>query len=177
MKLLNGKVIWLMVALMSIAVVTNAQRRKKKKANKETKEWRYEIEGVRTGTEGTCLVKVWSYSKKPQVAAEQAKKNAVHGIVFKGYAGKNRGCRPQKALVRDVNAEENNKAFFDKFFADGGKFMKFVTLSTDGAVGAKDIMKISRKQYKVGVVVSVRKDDLRKYLEAEGIIKGLSSGF
>ena len=33
------------------------------------------------------------------------------------------------------------------------------------------------KEYKVGVVVSVRKDDLRKALEAAGIIRGLNSGF
>ena len=33
------------------------------------------------------------------------------------------------------------------------------------------------KEYKVGCVVSVRKDDLRKALEAAGIVRGLSSGF
>jgi len=33
------------------------------------------------------------------------------------------------------------------------------------------------KEYKIGVVVSVSKDQLRKDLEAAGIIKGLSSGF
>lgn len=175
MNILLRKKLCLLLALMSFSIVMCAQSRRK--ANKDTKQWHYEIEGVRTGTQGTSLVKVWSYSKKPHVAASQAKKNAVHGIIFKGYPGKNRGCRPQKPLVRNANAEEQYKEFFEKFFADGGKYMKYVTLSTDGAIGANDIMKLSRKQYKVGVVVSVQKDELRKLLEAEGIVKGLSAGF
>jgi hypothetical protein len=33
------------------------------------------------------------------------------------------------------------------------------------------------KEYKVGTVVSVRKDDLRKALEAAGVIRKLNSGF
>jgi len=55
--------------------------------------------------------------------------------------------------------------------------MRFVSLSTDGAVGAGDVMKVSKKEYKVGVVVAVNKAELRKYLEEEGVIKGLSAGF
>ena len=42
--------------------------------------------------------------------------------------------------------------------------------------GTTEIVKVG-KEYKVGVVVSVRKDDLRKALEAAGIIRGLNSGF
>ena len=45
------------------------------------------------------------------------------------------------------------------------------------AVGAGDVSKVNKKEYKVGVVVSVNKDELRKYLESEGILKGLASGF
>jgi len=175
MNLLIGKKIWLVLALMSFSVFVNAQSRKK--ANRDTKQWRYEIEGVRTGAEGTCLIKVWSYSRKPKVAVAQSKKNAVHGVIFKGYAGKTRGCSSQKPLARNSNIEVEKKAFFDRFFADGGKYMKYVTLSTDGAIAAKDIMKVSRKEYKVGVVVTVRKDELRKYLETEGVMQGLSAGF
>ncbi len=59
----------------------------KKKADKDTEHFRYEIECAGNGAQGTYLVKVYSYSKKPNVAAEQCKKNAVHGIIFKGYSG------------------------------------------------------------------------------------------
>jgi len=69
------KMFILMAVFMNIAVVASAQARKK--ADKDTQEWRYEIEVVQTGTQGTYLIKVWSYSKKPDVAIEQAKKNAT----------------------------------------------------------------------------------------------------
>ena len=54
--------------------------------------------------------------------------------------------------------------------------MKFVSVTGDGAIGAGDRIKVG-KEYKVGVVVSVSKDELRKDLEAAGIIKSLNSGF
>ena len=54
--------------------------------------------------------------------------------------------------------------------------MKYVSESGDGNVDAGDRVKVG-KEYKIGVLVSVSKDALRKDLEAAGIIKGLSSGF
>jgi hypothetical protein len=164
-------VLFLLMTLFSLTA--NAQARKK--AEKDTQEWRYEIEVVQTGTQGTYLIKVWSYSKKPDVAIEQAKKNAVHGIIFKGYTGKS-SVPGQRALTSNVNLEEEKEDFFKPFFADGGKYMKFVSTSNDGAVAAEDRMKIG-KEYKVGVIVSVNVSALRKDLEAAGIIKSLSAGF
>ena len=159
--------------MMLFSLTTNAQARKK--AERDTQEWRYEIEVVQTGTQGTYLIKVWSYSKKPDVAIEQAKKNAVHGIIFKGFTGK-ATVPGQKALTDNVNLEVEKEEFFKPFFEDGGKYMKFVSMSNDGAVAAEDRMKVG-KEYKVGVVLSVNVSALRKDLEAAGIIKSLGAGF
>jgi len=175
MKKTIQSTILLIFMLISFSLSVNAQA--KKKANKDTEQWRYEIECVGTGVQGTYLIKVWSYSKKPDVAIEQAKKNAVHGIIFKGYAGGKNGCTSQKSLARNPNLEQEQETFFKGFFADGGKYMKFVSFAADAAVAASDIMKVGRKEYKIGVVVSVKKDELRKDLETAGIIKGLASGF
>lgn len=173
MKTGKSLVTALLLAMVCVPAVLFAQAGKK--ANEDTKEWRYEIEAVKVGTQGTCLIKVWSYSRKPEVATEQAKKNAVHGVIFKGYAGK-QGVPGQKALAGDPNVETEKADFFNAFFSDGGKYMKFVTLSGDGSVAAEDRMKIG-SEYKVGVVVSVSVSALRKDLEDAGIIKSLSSGF
>jgi len=56
------------------------------KANKDTRNFRYEIEAQGEGVEGTYLVKVWTYSRSPKVSITQAKKNAVHGVIFQGFA-------------------------------------------------------------------------------------------
>ncbi len=170
MKTILKKTNLLLLLIVGFSLSVNAQARKK--ADTQTVQWRYELECVSTGAAGSYLVKVWSYSKKADVALDQAKKNAVHGIVFQGFTGAGAGCT-QKPLTNNPALEQEKETFFKEFFADGGKYMKFVSNSGDGN---KEVVKVG-KEYKVGVVVSVSKDLLRKDLEAAGIIKGLSSGF
>lgn len=163
------------IILILSFIISNGLYAQKRKANKDTNAWRYEIEAVQTGTQGTYLIKSWSYSKDPKVAIEQTKKNAVHGIVFKGFAGtaKVPGKSP---LITDSSIEKEQEKFFKTFFADGGDYMKYVSLSNDGAVAAEDRMKIG-KEYKIGVIVSVNVAQLRKALEDANIVKSLTSGF
>lgn len=142
----------------------------KKKANNETMEWRYETEdlGV-TGQQGTCVFKIWTYNKKEAVAINQAPKNAVHAILFKGYGN-------NKPLVKDDATIKANEKFFDEFFKDGGDFQRFVQLSSNGKIAAGDKIQVG-KELKIGLRVIVRKDDLRKYMEEKGIIKAMNSMF
>ena len=142
-----------------------------KKANKDTKQFRYEIECAGNAIQGTYLVKVWSYSKKAAVAENQCRKNAVHGVIFKGYGG-GQGCVSQRPLANTPGVEDQYKTYFDNFFAPGGEFQKYASIMS----GTTETVKVG-KEYKVGVVVSVRKDDLRKALEAAGVIRKLNSGF
>ena len=62
--------------------------------------------------------------------------------------------------------------YFKSFFADGGEFQKYASILG----GTTEVTKVGG-EYKVGVTVSVRKDDLRKALEAAGVIRSLNSGF
>ncbi len=146
-----------------------------KKINKDTKAWRYEIEVVQTGVDGTYLIKVWSYSKKPVNANEQVRKNAIHGIIFKGFSGSGQ-IAGQKPLTNNPNLEIEKAEFFDDFFQNGGKYSKFINLVGDGSIASGDIIKVD-KEYKIGLVVSVYVFALRKDLEDAGIIKSLNSGF
>ena len=169
---MKAKVSVLLSVILLMSVFAIAQ---KQKANADTNNWRYEIEAVGVGSQGSYLIKVWSYSKKPVVAIEQAKKNAVHGIIFKGYVGAGR-VSGQKPLSSNPNIEVEHADFFKEFFADGGKYMKYVNITNDGSVAAEDRLKIG-KEYKIGVIVSVNVAELRKDLENAGIIRGLNSGF
>lgn len=164
------------VAMLAFATTSNAQLNKQKKANEDTEDWKYEIECVGIGKPGTKVIKVWSYSKNAKIATGQAKKNAVHGIIFQGYAGGAPGCTPQKPLVNDPSVEHQKQEFFDDFFAEGGKYMKFVSHSGDSTPEVVGV-KLKGYKYKVGVVVTVMSDQLRKDLEAAGVVRGLSSGF
>ena len=167
----------LIIVLMGMFLIVGdsyGQKRKKKAANQETTEWRYEVEPEGISHGNSKSIRVWSYSKKVEIAREQATKNAVHGIIFRGVNGdSNKRVAAIMPLIKDYNAMEKNSAFFNDFFADGGQYRQFATTTEI----ADKIRKLDRKTYKVGVVVNVQYDALRKMLEQKGIIKSLSSGF
>lgn len=166
----------LLSLLNGLQAFAQSERKADKKADKETTQWRYQVECAGIGKEGTAMIKVWSYSTKPNIAMEQSMKNAVHAIIFQGYAGGQQGCTAQKALTNNPSLEQQKEDFFKDFFADGGKFQKYVSSANDGAVGGGDVVKIG-KEYKVGVIVIVMKENLRKDLVAAGVLSDLNSGF
>ena len=169
------KKITFLVFTILLSTLSYSQIFSKRKANKDTERWRYEVECIGEGKGTNYTVKVFSFSKKPKVAIEQAKKNAVHAIVFQGV---NAGpCVSQKPLVMNPNIEQEKKEFFKSFFATGGKYMKFVTASNNGRVRPGDVSKISKKEYKIGVIVSIDVDGLRRDLESAGILQNIGKIF
>lgn len=173
---MNLRSFLILVALMVFGTSAQAQW-KKNKANEDTKIWRYDLECEGIAKQGSKLVKVWSYSKNPKHAISRGMKNAVHGIIFKGYAGGGQGCTSLRPLVKSAETETKFKAFFDAFFADGGEYLKYVSAATDGSIAPGDRLKVSKREFKIGVIVNIQFDMLRKRLESEGIIRSLGSGF
>lgn len=134
--------------------------------------YQYEMVCMGVGSQGSNLLKVFSYAKSVNKATEQAKHDAVHGVLFKGIVGGN-GCSNQPPIVKS-NEYQANKEFFDNFFK--GEYLRFVNISSDGTINPKDRLKVG-SQYKIGVTVSVNKNELRKYLETQGVIKKLGGMF
>lgn len=130
-----------------------------------SQDWHYEITCAGTGVQGTYMVEVTSYGKTVDAALAQMKKDAVHGVLFRGLTGK---CT-QKPLAGKADVETEHKDFFDKFFGKSGDYAKYVV---DDPNVAMVPVKIG-KQYKVTKVLSVKKDMLRRDLENVGIIKVL----
>lgn len=161
--------------LVCVPIVLFGQKKKVKQANQDTNQWRYEIEMVSEGQSKSVLTKVWSYSSSVAVAMEQAKKNAVHAAIFKGIPGA-QGTNGKRPLIKGADADENAD-FFESFFANGGGYMRYVSLTNSGALNSGDTVKVDKKEYRVGVYVSISYNELRTYLEEKGIVKKLSSGF
>jgi hypothetical protein len=132
---------------------------------------RYDIECAGNGSQGTYLVKVWVYTKTGNVSAETLKRYAVHGVIFKGYAGKT-DCVSQRPLANSPGIEQQQADFFNAFFNTDKAYAKYAT----EVAGSIERIKVG-KEYKHGAVVSVAKDILRQDLEKAGIIRGLNSGF
>ena len=69
--------------------------RDQKKANIATEEWRYEINCKGTGgANSSYLLDVVSYLRDDKLSINQSKKNAVHGIIFKGVFGNSEAFCP-----------------------------------------------------------------------------------
>ena len=145
-------------------------RRKKLWAN----DMNYEAMVVGIGADGTKLIKVWAYAKKIPIAKMKAKQNAVAACLFKGIHGsRDKNIKP---IVTDPRAADANEAYFNKFFDfEQGAYVRYVGVTNDAT--GKDIVKqkggMWRGGYKVGMVVSVNYDALRKEMERQGVVKKL----
>jgi hypothetical protein len=131
----------------------------------------YEIECAGAASQGSQLVKVWVYGNDRSVSIDALKRYAVHGIIFKGYAGGN-GCTSQRPMAANPVLEQQRANFFDPFFNRDRAYNKYTTQQ-----GATFERKGSGKNQQIGATISVAKDMLRRDLEAAGILSGLSSGF
>lgn len=164
-----------LVMTVVILTLTGHTLQAQSKSDKKTagySDHNYEVECLGTGTDGTQIMKVWGYGKKPEEAIIEAKRNAVHAVMFKGVATGKPGCG-QRPLISNPDIQIERQEYFDTFFEDGGHYLHFVSLTGEEI---QDRVKI-KKMYKVGIKVVVNKDQLRRELEREGIIKGLGSGF
>ena len=70
-----------------------------------------------------------------------------------------------------MQEKANNEKFFDNFFKTG-QYLQFVTVSNDGTIDPEDMLRVGG-EYKIGSIYRVSKDNLRKYLIDNGIIKSL----
>lgn len=132
--------------------------------------YEYKTECLNIEMDGSQTVKAWGTGRNRWDAIEQARKNAVNDILFNGNLSGNSECNP-KPVVLEVNAREKYEDYFNKFFADGGKFKDFVTYKDERILQIGRDRKKARQQVTQGVVLRVERAELRKFLIDEGIIK------
>ncbi len=130
----------------------------------------YYVESAGTGAQGTYLLKVTVIAKKATVKDDEICKAAVHAVLFRGFQDGSQGS--QKPLAGDETAENSHKKFFSKFF-DNATYRNYVTMIS----GTRSIVKTADKKFRTTANVTVMKERLRKYLEQQGVVKALGSGF
>lgn len=126
------------------------------------------IECLEAELDGSLTLRVTGAGKNRSDAEEQAKKNAVYEIIFKGIVGSASG-KITKPLVTEVNARERYEDYFDQFFADGGAYKKYVS-KADAKRSSKEKTK---KKYEntCRLTVRVLRSELKLRLKEDGIIK------
>jgi len=132
----------------------------------------YQTECVAIETDGYVTIKIWDTKKGNRYKSKQARKDALHAILYSGIAGGN-GCITQPPILNKTEELEQFKSIERQFFACRGKWTMFTRSST---VTTTLPAYIGLKNWKV-YQISVSKHELRKYLEEQKIIKSLNNKF
>lgn len=159
----------LIVPINSLFSQTNSNRRV---TEERTRNWQYEsICSESGGTGSSYLIQVTSYVGDVRLALNQAKKNAIHAVLFKGVAGNNLGCTAKEPLI--INGVYNdNFEYFEDFFYNTRQYNQFATAPSGTAESSE---KLKRKMNKVTFIISVNVDELRKKLEYDKIIEPMGA--
>lgn len=165
------KIMFIALAFMFFALNANAKKN-------EIVGYDYELVTVKGGggaTSGFRIFKVWSYCKKKELLTQEiCMRNAVHGILFKGLAGADDEGGNLNALVPE--GYDSNAEYFNNFFSSGD-YQQYIQLTSKGAQQAGDVIKTSKKEWKVGLLVQINYKALRKRLEKDGIIQSTNDIF
>ena len=132
----------------------------------------YQTECVSLNTDAYVVIRIWNTKKGLKYKMENARKEAIHSILYAGIAGGN-GCSTQPALLNTPEDRTNFKTIEKRFFSKKGEWARFTRDATENSFGTKNVVSATCKIYQV----SIGRKDLRKYLEEKKIIKPLNSGF
>ncbi len=161
------KIIAIAVLVAASSLSGVAQRAQKKIAGDYT----YETECLGLEGDGSQTLKAYGFGNSKNDAIEQAKKNAVRDVLFKGnFRGKTE-CNP-KPVLNEVNIQEKQEAYFNKFFTDGGEYLKYTSMSDEPIrifTRATD-RKSAENGVTYGIVVLVKRSELKQKMIADNIL-------
>lgn len=150
----------LILLILCLSVACNSNAKKKEPIIG------YDIEySGAEGVSGTYMIQVWINTTKATLSTEEFKRYAVEGILFKGYA------RPQQERVAPMVSDAIRQAksdFFNAFF-ENGDYSKYASVLGNTVKN----LKITKKEYRLGMIISISESQLRKDLEEAGIISKL----
>jgi len=129
----------------------------------------YEVSCLGTELDGSITLESYGMGRNYTDASEQAKKNAVQAVIFKGIKIGVGDCN-KSPLLFTPNAEKKYEDYFASFFADNGPYLEFVSLKDERVVNkVKRNAKKSNQMQQRMVVVRVNRLALKKKLELDNI--------
>lgn len=126
------------------------------------------IECMGVEGDGSQTLRVWALGRNKVDALEQAKKNAVKEVIFKGIRNGSKDCN-MRPLIYEVNAEEKYQYYFNVFFKDDGDYKQYVSMEDRRLLTNKK--ENTKTQVKYGVTVRVLRAELQQRLIDDKIIK------
>jgi len=134
--------------------------------------YEYQTECLGVELDGSQTLAVHGSGRNRTDAIEQAKKNGIRDVLFKGVASGKPGCNA-KPMLMEVNAQQKTEAYFNTFFADGGPYKQYIT-SQDGSDLHFEVIKTRKKagsQKTYRVIIRVLSPKLKQKLIEDKILK------
>ncbi len=164
---MKAKSLFILTGVLSLILLTSSCDPQRKIAAYNT----YPTECIGIEMDGSQTVKAWGTGRNRGDAVEQAKKTAVRDVLFNGIRAGKAECQT-KPVLPEVNVREKNEAYFNKFFADGGDFRKFISLR-DERIGRRFLRERMKAKDRTtrSVIARVDRQGLIDHMKKDGILK------
>jgi hypothetical protein len=129
----------------------------------------YKTECAGDADNGQFLLKAWGKGLYKKEAIEDARKNALKDVLFLGVFTGDAACA-RNAMLKEVNAMEKHKSFFENFFSRNGDYKDFIKERKNG-VNPKYDKKKSRFGVVYGTILIFKQTELDIYLTKKGVKK------
>jgi uncharacterized protein YceK len=158
------KILQLLIVALSAVLISGCQSSVRTTTSYTTSE----TECLGVELDGSQTVYAWGIGRAKNDAVEQAKKNAIRDVLFKGIRGGNGECNT-RPLIAEVNAQERYESYFNRFFRDKGEYTRFVNFADSRR---RTYEKQENKyQFKYGATIRVLRSELKEKLIADNILK------
>lgn len=123
------------------------------------------VKPVTTSVSASGIIYLTSngYGKKKKEAIEEAKRNALKAVLFDGIPG----SKLKRPLVNQPGARNANRAYFDAFFAKGGRYTQFVSMQKRDPLNSVKV----GSGHQEAIFVEINYLSLQRELEAAGVIE------
>ena len=153
------------IPILSILVLIFSCQSQKNIAGNYT----YKTECAGDADNGQFLLKAWGKGVNKKEAIEDARKNALKDVLFLGVFTGDAACA-RNAMLKEVNAMEKHKSFFENFFSRNGDYKDFIKERKYG-VNPKYDKKKSRFGVVYGTILIFKQTELDNYLTKKGVKK------
>ena len=135
-------------------------------------EYSYESECLGVEGDGSQTIKTFGFGNSRNDAIEQAKKNGVRDVLFKGIIKGKQECN-MKPVVGEVNAREKYEDYFNKFFTDDGPYKEFVSMNDEPIKITSRVTdrKKATNGVTYGLVLQIRRAELKQQMIKDNILK------
>lgn len=127
----------------------------------------YATECLGKSMDGSQTLRVWATGRNRTDAVEQAKKKAVYDVTFTGINAGGGECNAYP-VVDEANARKKYEDYFDLFFADGGAYSKYVSISNQKKSSIRKYQGDGNLMY--DIIVTVNRSALRQRFVSDNII-------